>query len=529
MNKFFNLTFTLSVFLLITFCFSQSRLDKKIPEINQDNVINSVPPIHDLAALYTFSQLTTSFFSILGAPGEVVLGTGTLDDQTYPDKPVGFTFNYDSMDYSAFGVSANGYIIMGSGAVPTSYTVLNFTQNDVITAFDADLFATGSLYTDRISYLTSGTAPNRILTIQWTDFGFYPGPDSSHVTFQIKLYETTNIVQFVYGTCTSASTLHNVQAGIRGNSTVDVSSRTTTTNWAATTPGTSTSTVRFQIGVTPASGLTFQYTPPVVIPYLCESFSSTTFPPTGWTTVFSGTNYWSRFNVGAFCLGLGSAKFDFFDAPAATNQSLITPLFPPIYASNGCDSLQFSYAHSGFSSGTDILQIQTSTNGGVTWNEISLLSTQLNTAPHQTTAFTPSCAQWGRKSLVVPDGTNRIRFNAISMPDNNLYIDSICIMCITGIHRQTEQDYPRVYSIGQNYPNPFNPVTMINYQIPKNSFVSLKVYDILGNEVAILVNENKSAGNYEVRFDGTNLASGLYFYNIKAGDFKQTKKMLMLK
>ena len=418
---------------------------------------------------------------------------------------------------------------MGNGAVPTSYQVLNAAQNDVVSAFDADLYATGTTYNDRISYLTSGTAPNRILTVQWTDFGFYPGPDSSHVTFQIKLYEATGNVQFVFGTCTSASTLHNVQVGLSGSSAIDVSSRQTTTDWVATTAGTATSTCRFQIGVVPSSGLTFQYAPPGIVSYLCENFTATTFPPTGWLNVYSGTNYWSRFGVGAFCLGVGSAKFDFFDAPANTNQGMITPLFPPIYASGGCDSLTFSYSHSGNSGSTDILQIQISSNGGINWSELDLLSTQLNTAQHQTTAFTPNCSQWGRKSVAVPDGTNRIRFNAISAADNNLYIDSLCILCITGIHQNQQSTKPQVYDISQNYPNPFNPTTNIKYQIPNNSFVSLKIFDVLGREVTTLVNEKQNAGRYEVSWDATNYPSGVYFYTIKAGDFTQTKKMLLIK
>ncbi len=85
------------------------------------------------------------------------------------------------------------------------------------------------------------------------------------------------------------------------------------------------------------------------------------------------------------------------------------------------------------------------------------------------------------------------------------------------------------YAVSQNYPNPFNPSTMINYQIPKGGFVSLKVYDINGNEVANLVNETKEPGNYGVEFNARNLASGVYFYRIISGDFVQTKKMAILK
>jgi hypothetical protein len=81
----------------------------------------------------------------------------------------------------------------------------------------------------------------------------------------------------------------------------------------------------------------------------------------------------------------------------------------------------------------------------------------------------------------------------------------------------------------QNYPNPFNPTTSINYSIPKASSVSLKVYDIIGNEVATLVNEFKNPGNYLVQFDASKLSSGVYFYRIQADDFTSTKKLLLLK
>ncbi len=106
---------------------------------------------------------------------------------------------------------------------------------------------------------------------------------------------------------------------------------------------------------------------------------------------------------------------------------------------------------------------------------------------------------------------------------------------------------PRVYDLFQNYPNPFNPSTLINYQIPNADYVTLIVYDVLGNKVATLVDEEKSAGSYEVKFsaiggDASALSSGIYFYRIQAGDpstgsqegqagqsFVETKKMVLLR
>jgi photosystem II stability/assembly factor-like uncharacterized protein len=90
-------------------------------------------------------------------------------------------------------------------------------------------------------------------------------------------------------------------------------------------------------------------------------------------------------------------------------------------------------------------------------------------------------------------------------------------------------DQISVQILSQNYPNPFNPSTTISYQIPELSFVTVKVYDVLGSEIATLINEDKPAGNYEAGFDGTNLTSGIYFYRIQAGNYTETKKMILLK
>lgn len=85
------------------------------------------------------------------------------------------------------------------------------------------------------------------------------------------------------------------------------------------------------------------------------------------------------------------------------------------------------------------------------------------------------------------------------------------------------------YNLGQNYPNPFNPSTTINYSLAERSVVALKVYDVLGNEVASLVNTTQEAGTHSVKFDASKLASGLYIYTLNAGDFTSSKKMMLLK
>lgn len=85
------------------------------------------------------------------------------------------------------------------------------------------------------------------------------------------------------------------------------------------------------------------------------------------------------------------------------------------------------------------------------------------------------------------------------------------------------------YKLEQNYPNPFNPSTIIRYEIPEQTFASLKIYDILGNEVATLANEEKRAGSYEVVFNSTKLSSGVYIYKLQTTKFIQTNKMTLIK
>ncbi len=100
---------------------------------------------------------------------------------------------------------------------------------------------------------------------------------------------------------------------------------------------------------------------------------------------------------------------------------------------------------------------------------------------------------------------------------------------ITGTGNNTALTIPDSYQLSQNYPNPFNPSTKINFTIPVNGQVSLKVYDVLGKEVMSLVNDVMTAGRHEVTFNGSNLNSGTYFYRLQSGNFVETKKMLLVK
>ena len=134
----------------------------------------------------------------------------------------------------------------------------------------------------------------------------------------------------------------------------------------------------------------------------------------------------------------------------------------------------------------------------------------------------------------------QFKFNLTSQPNSLIFDPDNWILKNVSLATSADDD-SRVekFELEQNYPNPFNPVTTIKYSIPsiqnpqlgeaRGGLVQLKVYDVLGNEVATLVNKNQQPGNYEVNFKASNLASGVYYYKLSAGNFIQTKKMLLLK
>ena len=95
--------------------------------------------------------------------------------------------------------------------------------------------------------------------------------------------------------------------------------------------------------------------------------------------------------------------------------------------------------------------------------------------------------------------------------------------------KESSANLPTESALGQNYPNPFNPETKINYELPIANYVTLKVYDMTGKEIMTLVNENQNAGRYTATFNGSNLASGMYFYKITAGEFTFVRKMVLIK
>jgi hypothetical protein len=128
----------------------------------------------------------------------------------------------------------------------------------------------------------------------------------------------------------------------------------------------------------------------------------------------------------------------------------------------------------------------------------------------------------------IKNATNTIYMNSA----NPSYIQLPLIGYVNVGVNPVSSQIPKNVELSQNYPNPFNPVTNIKFSIPekyKGGFVTIKVYDVKGQEIKTLVNENLNAGVYETRFDGSNLSSGVYFYTLTVKDYKDTKRLLLVK
>jgi hypothetical protein len=240
---------------------------------------------------YTFSSATNTFDTL--TTGKALTPSTTATGNFYVDStvaaggttatgiglPIGFTFTYNGTNFDVFGVNANGWISFGQSALtPASVDMTSTTVGSPISTVStapAELQNRVSAFgrtlvgqaTSQLSYATTGTAPNRVLVVEWKRFRRSTTATTENLNFQIRLHETTNVVGFVYGTAIYAGTNGTVQVGLRGQANTDFLNRTSTTDWSATTAGTAANaTIAISATVYPAVGLTYTFTPPVLFP-----------------------------------------------------------------------------------------------------------------------------------------------------------------------------------------------------------------------------------------------------------------------
>lgn len=202
----------------------------------------------------------------------------------------------------------------------------------------------------------------------------------------------------------------------------------------------------------------------------------TGYETSGWTTVYSPASY----------------------TVPGTGWQMITLTTPFFYDGSSNLLVEVCYNNSSY---TQYSPVNTTAAPGMFWGRYGDLSTADGCA---TTTWTSTTAPVGRAN------TRLIFSGAVGTGNNGNTV-------------------PTVYSLSQNYPNPFNPTTKINFSLPKQGYVTLKIYDMLGREVRTLVNEVKSIGNYSVDFNASEFSSGVYFYKLEADGFSDIKKMLLVK
>jgi len=251
------------------------------------NKSNGTPSPSDPVSVYTFDQTIGTFIPITGG---TILGTTTSDDQyfidpavpqggttkTGPGFPIGFNFDYNGYTFDVFGINNNGWMALGqtslspsmdmnstSGYTPLSSVAVNTPDylRSRIAAMGRDIQAQAGA---ELRIETIGTEPDRILVVQWIGYKKYgTSGTGDNFNFQIRLYETLNVIELVYGTVTNNATSTTVQVGLGGSVSSDFFNRTTTTDWNATTAGvTNTAACTISESVFPSEGLTFIFNPP---------------------------------------------------------------------------------------------------------------------------------------------------------------------------------------------------------------------------------------------------------------------------
>jgi hypothetical protein len=280
----------------------------------------------DAASAYTFSSATGTYTPITGG---TVVDSLAVDDVSYPNQAIGFPFIFNGISYTTLGLNTNGFAWFGSTpAAASTYSPISGTTaySGAVAPLGRDL--QGQTANSDIRTLTQGTGPNRTFTVQWRNYRRYGGPSNENYNFQVRLTETTNKIDIIYGTFQDTVANSTCQIGLRGATNGDFNNRVVTTNnWTTSTAGT-VNTALDSIGATslPPSGLTYTFTPNTTVPASpAPATATSTFGATvqlNWTNVTGESGY-------EIYISTDSTNYSFLSLAAKDSTSLtVTGLTP---------------------------------------------------------------------------------------------------------------------------------------------------------------------------------------------------------
>ena len=539
-------------------------------------------PLFALLSDYTFEQSSNTYTEITGG---ILLGDETTDDQRFlnpavplgtttapykgPGFPIGFNFIFNNHVFDVIAINANGWISFGQSALgdtavdntstsinaPLPSTVVtNPPQlHNRIAGFARDLTAqTGA----SLRMETIGSQPNRICIIQWKNYKRWGTAGvGDTINFQIQLRENMNKVVITYGVFRhgpTAATTYYPQVGMRGIEVTDFVNRTTTTNWAATTAGTvNTANCIFSTTCMPPRGLTFEYyyQPVYTTDLQALSVSGNQSPYVGTQNAYTvtvrnnGTNPQTDYTVKLMngtevCDTLAGTPLE----PGATTDFVLnwTPSLVVAFQLTGLVVLagdQDSNNDLSPSLNVSVITVVYGTLVGVVrrMNNLPVFGATITAGAYSTTSFAS-----GNYTMQVGAGTYSVTCSApgyYTQTADNIVISqdqsTICNFTLGAVANE-DNVAVSVTALGLNLPNPFHQSTAVSYDIKGMQPVRIGIYNLKGQLIRILVNEDKSTGRYSAVWDGRDehgqaVCSGVYYCRMQAGSYQANSRMLLLK
>ncbi len=588
-------------------------------------------------AYFNFSKNYCPYTEITGGTA------GPFGDDAQKAFALPFPFTYDGYIYDTLQISTNGWAEFGKGTAGTtrghsssgqlgfyynSNTILGTTErpNKALGLWWDDLHSGDASPGGNISYKTEGTEPNRVLVVQWKNVkAHFEDEVTTRINFQLRLFETSNIIEFHYGSVVAGSFYGGAAMGIKdhrggdyhyydlyrmntGTESEVVTTLSPLTDW----PGQD-SCIRIvqnakAVQVDINGGWNLVSCPVIRSNYHYKSVFPTAIINTlfdfrygqGYIqtdSLYPGKGMWLKF-PGSIRQQIVGSELPSVEVPVNIDWNLIGSVdheAPP--PSGGIISSQFFGFDMGYFMASTIVpgsaywvkanSTGTITLGGVQKREqnivdihnFSSILLQDKKSNQQKLFIAPSEEVLSLNKFEMPPpppaGVFDARFKSnkileqISMNEENVFPIRVSSanypLTISFVHSSTtmtaklrvgETEFPlkqgtpvtvtsaneqlvliveqtgtlpKEFALHQNYPNPFNPVTVIQYSVASKQYVSLKVFDLLGKEVVTLVNDVQDAGYKSIEFDATNFASGVYYYRLVAGEFTQTRKLLLMR